>query len=84
MEVQTYVCICTFDLKSNTLTTPCTILVKLERNLHEKKTTIMKHFSYILQLQMAELGMDVDSADEGFTHMLCSMYIVADPHFHAG
>ena len=36
----------------------------------------MKHFSYILQLQMAELRMDVDSADEGFTHMLCSMYIM--------
>lgn len=44
----------------------------------------MKHFSYILQLQMAELRMDVDSADEGFTHMLCSMYNVANPHFHAG
>lgn len=40
------------------------------------KATIMKRFSYMLQLEMAKPGMDVASADEDFIHMLCSMYVM--------
>ena len=42
------------------------------KNLRENKATIMKHLSYTLQLEMAELGSDVASSDGSFIHMLCS------------
>ena len=39
------------------------------------KATIMKRFSYMLQLEMAKPGMDVANADEDFIHMLHAQYV---------